>query len=359
MGCATLVMLAACGMGCRSEGDAALEEGAEGVSRTAGKGPVSLTLGVSPARAVFSWETQVVVTIEVLAESGVAVEVDDYELALREGDRPFEYRVVGSKKTLAEPIPGGRLRWSYRYELEFFLPGQYELPPASVSFVDLRDAEAGSGAESAGKADELETEPITIVMAVPQDASLTAEELEKIPTMRPIELPRLWPTWWWLVLVFALALLVAIMLVVRRRRTRRAQRAVVIPAHEWALAQLAALVAEGLIEKGLVQEFYYRISGIVRGYVERRFSVLAPEMTTEEFLTAAATDRRFGEAVTLELERFLTACDLVKYARHEPARAECDAVLEAAGGFVERTRAPEEIREATVTERSSALLHVH
>ncbi len=340
MVCAALLLLGGCEPGCRSEGDAALEGGAEGVSRTATRGPVSLTLSASPSRLEFSWEKQAVVTIEAMAEPGVTVEVDDYELTLREGDRRFEYRVSRSDRTLAEPMPDGRLRWSYRYELEFFLPGEYELPAASVSFEDMRDADGPSGAEPSTGADQLETEPLTIVVAAPTETAWAQEELEKIPPLQPIELPRLWPTWWWLAVVLAVGLLVTAMLLVRRRRMRRAEGADVIPAHEWALSQIAALVAEGLIEKGLVQEFFYRISGIVRGYVERRFSVLGPEMTTEEFLTAAAADGRFGEAVTLELERFLTACDLVKYARHEPARVECDAVLEVAGGFVERTHAP-------------------
>ena len=56
---------------------------------------------------------------------------------------------------------------------------------------------------------------------------------------------------------------------------------------------LPALVTEDLIARGLIQEFHYRTSGIVRGYIERRFGVSAPEMTTEEFLTAAAADARF------------------------------------------------------------------
>ena len=61
-------------------------------------------------------------------------------------------------------------------------------------------------------------------------------------------------------------------------------------------------------------------------------------MTTEEFLAAALHDARFGQTITDELDRFLGACDLVKYARHDPGHDECDAVLKAAGDFVEKTR---------------------
>jgi hypothetical protein len=97
-------------------------------------------------------------------------------------------------------------------------------------------------------------------------------------------------------------------------------------------------VADDLVQKGRVREFYYRVSGIVRGYIERRFDIRAPEMTTEEFLASAASDRRFRTVVTEQLDCFLRACDLVKYACREPRSEESDTVLRTAGGFVERTR---------------------
>ena len=87
----------------------------------------------------------------------------------------------------------------------------------------------------------------------------------------------------------------------------------------------------------------------MRGYIERRFDVSAPEMTTEEFLAAAACDSRFGSGTTDELKRFLTACDLVKYACHLPATVEADAALNAAADFVEHTRAREPHAEGTAS----------
>jgi hypothetical protein len=71
-------------------------------------------------------------------------------------------------------------------------------------------------------------------------------------------------------------------------------------------------------------------------------------MTTEEFLTAAATDVHFDRQHTPALQTFMTACDLVKYARQIPHVAEADEVLKAAAGFVEKTR---EDREDAETQR--------
>ena len=44
------------------------------------------------------------------------------------------------------------------------------------------------------------------------------------------------------------------------------------------------LLAENLPAQGLVKEFYLRLTGIVRQYVEDTTGIRAPEQTTEEFL---------------------------------------------------------------------------
>lgn len=79
-------------------------------------------------------------------------------------------------------------------------------------------------------------------------------------------------------------------------------------------------------------------SAIVRGYIERRFGVSAPDMTTEEFLATAGGDARFEAEHTASLNAFLTSCDLVKYARHEPTSLEADQAVKTAIAFVEQTR---------------------
>jgi len=112
---------------------------------------------------------------------------------------------------------------------------------------------------------------------------------------------------------------------------------IVIPADVWARRLIAALIAENLLERGAAQEFHYRVSYILRGYIERRFDVSAGEMTTEEFLNAIVSDRRFGSDVTTELHPFMIACDLVKYARHQPTPEESMTALRATEAFVERT----------------------
>ena len=56
------------------------------------------------------------------------------------------------------------------------------------------------------------------------------------------------------------------------------------PARREAIAE-----ARGLIAEGAFKEYYSALSGIVRTYVEQRFRIRAPEMTTEAFLLAVAS----------------------------------------------------------------------
>ncbi len=301
-----------------------------GVTRTATAGPVTLTLTVNPADPTFNERAEVVV--EVIAETGVTVDVGDYERSDSLADHQFEFRITPVDRKSALPANGEKLKWTYRYAVEFFLPGDYVLPSAVVSYVDSREA---SDSATPAQTHEMKTEPLTVVAH--DTKPLTPEELKTITALPPVELREPWSRWWWAAPPL-LATLATVLVALVRRSRRRQQVVVPIPAHEWAKRQIAALVSEDLVRRGWVQEFYYRISDIVRGYIERRFGVSAPEMTTEEFLAAAASDGRFGERNTTELNEFLNACDLVKYARQLPGADEADAVLRAAGAFVERTR---------------------
>ncbi len=339
------VLLLACACGCTPR-DTDQPAAAPGVSRTASSGPVTLTLTVAHDDLDFSENAEVV--LEVQTEPDVKIDLHDYSRAIREGEHHFEMSAVAFDEAPLTLRDDGKLVSTRRYRLEFYLPGQYELPPASLTYVDRRTDVSGDAAEELYESTfkELETESITITARDGAAPQLSEQELQDIETLAPIELPTVWSQWWWIVPVgSAVIVLAAVLLIPRLRRFivrclrgdgRR--RVIVIPAHEWARRQFAALIAENLVGRGLFKEWHYRISSIVRGYIERRYGVSAGEMTTEEFLETAVADSRFGPETTHELKGFMHALDLVKYARHEPTLTESDGALRAAADFVERTR---------------------
>jgi len=125
------------------------------------------------------------------------------------------------------------------------------------------------------------------------------------------------------------------LLVRGRRRARRQRR---IDAWAWARARLAALENAGMPAPEVADAWWVELSGVVRAYIEHRFAIRAPELTTEEFL------REAGRAAALEadhrrlLASFLADCDRVKFAGHLPDADESRAALAAARRFVDETR---------------------
>jgi hypothetical protein len=108
--------------------------------------------------------------------------------------------------------------------------------------------------------------------------------------------------------------------------------------HEAAIAALNRLRARHLIDEGKFEEYYVQLSAIVRRYLEDRFHLRAPEMTTEEFLAAAAGDGRLIQPHRRLLGDFLSQADLVKFARHLPSLDDSEGAYTAARRFVEETR---------------------
>ena len=79
------------------------------------------------------------------------------------------------------------------------------------------------------------------------------------------------------------------------------------------------------------------MSDALRLYLEERFDFRAPERTTEEFLLDLQATDLLNAAHKDFLTDFLTRCDLVKFAQHEPSEAELRSLHSAALGLVEET----------------------
>ena len=110
------------------------------------------------------------------------------------------------------------------------------------------------------------------------------------------------------------------------------------PAHEIAYEQLEALKVKDYTGRGLIKEYYTEVSDIIRHYLENRFALRAPEMTTEEFLASAREAAELiGEHKNL-LKEFLLCCDLVKFAKYVPSAGEISSIFDSAKHFIDQTK---------------------
>jgi len=114
------------------------------------------------------------------------------------------------------------------------------------------------------------------------------------------------------------------------------------PAYVIAFQELEKLKAMNLPDKGEVKEYYIRLSDITRHYLENRFALRAPEMTTEEFLLLVRGADDLVESHRKLLGDFLSHCDMVKFAKYGPTPLEMLDSFKAAWKLVEETKLNQE-----------------
>ncbi|MBF0478650.1 MAG: FeoB-associated Cys-rich membrane protein [Candidatus Omnitrophica bacterium] len=98
---------------------------------------------------------------------------------------------------------------------------------------------------------------------------------------------------------------------------RKKKEPVAVPKTLWerTFERIDALEKQRLPQREGYKIYFSELSDILRQYIEERFSISAPEMTTEEFLLAPKTRAVLTEDHRKNLADFLTHCDMVKFAR--------------------------------------------
>lgn len=139
---------------------------------------------------------------------------------------------------------------------------------------------------------------------------------------------------------FAAAWALAALLI--RKIRSRGERIVIRPAHEIAYEELRDIKNRGLIAQGKSKEYFTRLSNCIRRYLENRFSLRAPEMTTEEFLGSVRESGFLTSVQKALLKEFLSGCDMVKFAKYGPAHEEIESSFQTAKSFVDQTKTVEE-----------------
>jgi len=287
------------------------------------KGPVRFTVQLDRTEAQIAQKIRV--SLEVVAPKGVAVTLPD------PSDRLGPFDVLRIKD--APDLPAGDHRvWLREYELESRVSGEQHLPPITVNFNDPR------GEESVR--DTLTSQPIPIQIATVLEGQADPTRFRDIKGVA--ELPsESDPSGYWIaagVGGVALLSLAAVAVWIRQRK----KQAPPTPAHQWALEQLQRLEQCNLIGQGGVQEYYHRLSGIIRSYIERRFFIHAPMLTTAEFLSEAKDHPAISREHRRQIDRFLHEADRVKFAHFTPTAEDHLDAIRAVRRFVEQTTPPQE-----------------
>lgn len=318
------------GAGCRKDPGNRPSKAKFEVDKTYERGPASVHVRLDKTKMTIA--DAVLLQLEASVPSG-------YEMRMPKVDKVLENFGIVDWDNLGNKLDDkDNVVTTYQYRLEPFLSGKYDIPAFTFQFHDVNDPNSKH---------ELASEPVPVEVTSllgEQRAKLVIEDIEGV-----VEMPKKASRWWlWGLGVLGIAAVPAGWLLLRSRRTKELVR-IFRPAHELAYARLRALVAEELVEAGRIKEFYDRISGILRHYIEDRFDLRAPERTTEEFLA----ELRFADALSPShkemLGEFLTHCDLVKFAKHEPTGERIQQTFDLVKDFIEKTRSDE--RKVDVTDK--------
>jgi hypothetical protein len=294
-----------------------------GEHQTVVRGPVTLTVRTDKKEIQVAEPLRLM--IAVTGAAGVSFEMPD----LREGLKAFQVQSRGG--IVPRTCEDGRVERSQTFVLEAYVGGECQIPPLTVRVL-AEGSPPATQASASRPAQEISSEPFTVKVrsVLSGEADPTAFRDIKGPVVIA------WSNGIgrWAAGAGVIAVAAAGVWWIHRRR--RPAPEVVIPPWEQAHRELDVLLADDLIRLGRVQEFYYRLSTIVREYIERQFSITAPEMTTEEFLRSLERDRRLA-AQERVLSEFLRSCDVVKYARALPSPEEIRQVVAAARNMVDET----------------------
>jgi len=322
------VAVAGCGVGDRKDHASSAAQG-DAIERTAEKGPVKLSVRVWPRAPRLSDLLQMEVRVE--SQPGVEIKPPAFGQAVGDflirdySERPPEAGTAGQRR--------------FHYELEPAHAGKHLIRSVAIEFVDKRP-----GSERSGEPALIETEPLEV--NVTSELGNEAPSLAKLQPMVPPQAVPQTTALGWMAAAGAAGVLAVLGFMLLRRRKRRPVEPRRQTPEEIAHAALARLLAEDLPARGLVKEFYLRLTGIVRQYVEDTTGIRAPEQTTEEFLRDIRSRAVFPPDRSVRLADFLESADLVKYAGQMPQEGQIDQAIARAQEFVNLGPAPAPVPEA-------------
>jgi hypothetical protein len=219
----------------------------------------------------------------------------------------------------------GQLSLTRQLLLTSFDSGIYAIPPMAFRL------------ESADWSDSLLTQPqFLAVLTVPVD---TAIRDIKQPIHVPVGFFEVFP---WVLMGLGVLIIAGGLIYYLRQRKRNKPVFKVLrpeePAHVVALRELDKLKEEKLWQKNEFKQYYTRLTGVIRIYLEKRYQIPAMEQTSHEILQDWKAHKASVPDLYDNLRQLLNLADLVKFAKEKPVPSDNEVNLENAYEFVRLTK---------------------
>ncbi len=280
--------------------------------------PVSVSANVDKARATIGEK----ITYKITIDFPENIEVFSPETREKIGDltvKDFDVTDIEKEK--------GRITRELSYVLETYKSSSYIIPAFDIKYKEKLKSEV-----EVAKTPEIFIEVMTTL-------DENASDVRDIKP--PVSLDKSYLRLYIIIaIVFGVLILAAVILHYIYHRKNRETESIPEPlsAHQIAYNELESLRSMDLISKGQIKEYYYRLSNIVRHYIENRFNLMAPERTTEEFLLEMTVTGKLSEVHKELVGNFLEHCDMVKFAAYGPDSREIENSFNSAIKLVDETR---------------------
>jgi len=122
--------------------------------------------------------------------------------------------------------------------------------------------------------------------------------------------------------------------VLSKRKPAKEEDVILVSPEKYAWQSLQALLEKDYISSKNYRLFYFELTMIVCKFIEGKYNINAPGQTTEEFLHAIANSDVFDALTQKNLQEFMEAADIVKYAAHTPIASDIETSFEKAKKFM-------------------------
>jgi len=241
---------------------------------------------------------------------------------------PFE--LLDFSKTESEEE--GMIIRNYIYKISIYETGDFELSPVTFKYV-INGKEESKSTEKAIK--------IKVKSVLPADAN----DIKPIKAPQEFKTPVPYRFLYRAALILLIVLLLTVLsyLFYRKYFLKKSHKENILPLpapEEEAHKSIDDLVKSDLLQEGKIKDFYITLSDIVRRYVERRFTIMTFEKTTDEIIHQM---RQKDISCVNNLKDLLTDFDLVKFAKLIPSNAECNGHVLKSRNFIDETTSKEEV----------------
>jgi len=259
------------------------------------------------------------VKYEVIVEYDNGVEIEPYA----PGKNLGEFEVKDYKVDIPRKTKSGRFVSRAVYTIATFTTGEFTIPALKIKY---------KGADKQKK--EIASDEIKINVESVKPSPNDTDDI------RPLKGPAEIKSWFFAWLLAASVLLVSAVaaFIYFKKKKRKEEKPALPPrpAEEIAKDALKTLKEMQLVEKGLIKEYYIRLSDILRTYIENRYRIFAMDRTTWELFQEMRSKRMERRHVD-RINNFLEDCDMVKFAKYTPGQKEIDETYKRAEEIIDAT----------------------